>query len=261
MPEPEVSRGSQPENTYCVDAGNTLNTSISPIPGTLSGHAVQVTADTHLPDFLPRPEPSNCGDNSHVRQMSSSPSGGGILQRSESSSDISVLSNPSESSIEVLACPSVRRQLTPERPKVVTEAVTPVKDAKQVENMVESSSSGSLVNSVVLNLSREEGEADKSPVKEERCEEERRSDGGDKSREDLTSVEDESMSSVYLSCDDTGTSVVAGTTLDDTRSSTFLASDNDMRRPTFCIMTTLTLCWTLLFPTVMLPMKKLVILR
>ena len=92
---------------------------------------------------------------------------------------------------------------------------------------MESSSSGSLVNSVVLNLSREEGEADQSPVKEERCEEERRSDEGDKSREDLTSVEDESMSSVYLSCDDTGTSVVAGTTLDDTRSSTFLESDND----------------------------------
>ena len=183
------------------------------------------------------------------------------MQRSESSSDISVLSNPSESSIKVLACPSVRRQLTPERPKVVTEVVTSVKVAKQVENMVESSSSGSLVNSVVLNLSREEGEADQSPVKEEMCEEERRSDGGDKSREDLTSVEDESMSSVYLSCDDTGTSVVAGTTLDDTRSSTFLASDNDMRRPTLCIMTTLTLCWTLLFPTVMLPMKKLVILR
>ena len=113
---------------------------------------LSVTADIHshhlvtsrddnlpLPDLLPRPEPRrssspNPGEKRDSKDRSSSPT----LTRSNSSSDISVIS--SEASIEVI--PAL---LVPPPPIIKTNAVSPVPGAR----MVESSSSDSMVNSLV----------------------------------------------------------------------------------------------------------------
>jgi len=110
----------------------------------IHNHVVN-SPDTALPDLLPRPEPARSrdlsGDESSNKEKSSSPA----LLRSESSSDISVLSNPSECSIEVLSSKTEQELAIPEVASQV-DSVTPV----QVEQkMAESSSSGSMVNSVV----------------------------------------------------------------------------------------------------------------
>jgi len=128
---------------------------ISPVKSVLVTN-LSVTADIHnhvvnspdtaLPDLLPRPEPARSHDlsgdeSSSNKEKSSSPG----LVRSESSSDISVLSNPSECSIEVLSSKTEQELAIPEVASQV-DSVTPV----QVEQkMAESSSSGSMVNSVV----------------------------------------------------------------------------------------------------------------
>lgn len=148
----EIMADSHAEKPYL---GQDLN--ISPVRNVLVTN-LSVTADIHnhvvnspdtaLPDLLPRPEPARSRDLSgdeinciNSKEKSSSPG----LVRSESSSDISVLSNPSECSIEVISNKTEQDLMRPEViPQV--ESVTPVQTEPK---MAESSSSGSMVNSVV----------------------------------------------------------------------------------------------------------------
>ena len=145
----EMMADSHPEKPYL---GQELG--ISPVKSVVVTN-LSVTADIHkhvvnspdtaLPDLLPRPEPARSrdlsGDENSNKEKSSSPA----LLRSESSSDISVLSYPSECSIEVLSSKTEQELAIPEVASQV-DSVTPV----QVElKMAESSSSGSMVNSVV----------------------------------------------------------------------------------------------------------------
>eukprot|EP00092_Neocalanus_flemingeri_P010449 GFUD01011260.1.p1 GENE.GFUD01011260.1~~GFUD01011260.1.p1 ORF type:complete len:1434 (+),score=529.61 GFUD01011260.1:103-4404(+) len=146
----EAVAESQPEKSYL---GQELP--ISPIKSAVTN--LSVTADIHnhvvnspdanLPDLLPRPEPKRSrnssdeeGGTSQGKEKSSSPS----LLRSDSSSDISVLSNPSECSIEVISMRGEQDLSVPAASQ--GDAVTPVQGDHK---MVESSSSGSMVDSVV----------------------------------------------------------------------------------------------------------------
>merc|ERR1719397_683390 len=112
--------------------------------------AMSVTADIHnhlvpghhdnLPDLLPRPEPrrsSSPGETRESKERSSSPT----LTRSNSSSDISVIS--SEASIEVIP-PSGNAHLAPPAALTKTSAVSPV---LAVLGDSSSSESSQLVNS------------------------------------------------------------------------------------------------------------------
>jgi len=141
---------SQPEKSYL---GQDLN--ISPVKSVVTNLSVTAdihnhvvnSLDTNLPDLLPRPEPRRSSipsDEESCRigkEKSCSP---GLL-RSDSSSDISVLSNPSECSIEVIYIRTEQELTQPETPNQV-DSVTPVQGELK---MAESSSSGSMVNSVV----------------------------------------------------------------------------------------------------------------
>jgi len=141
---------SQPEQLYL---GQEIN--ISPVKKVINNFSVTAdihnhivkSPDTNLPDLLPRPEPKASRDSSdeekfqQSKEKSSSPG----MHRSESSSDISVLSNPSECSIEVLSGRG-EAQLDASN---VCDKNSAIGDIKSDIKMLESSSSGSMVNSVV----------------------------------------------------------------------------------------------------------------
>ena len=143
--------GSPTERSYLSHAADPVRVAA------VGGVAVSVKADIHchtvnspdtaLPDLLPRPEP----------RRSSSPAPGDAepeerkersVPRSDSSSDISVLSNPSEASIEVLTSGPASPQhqlLQPPAAETTTLAVTP---PPQLDTST-STASDSLVASVV----------------------------------------------------------------------------------------------------------------
>merc|ERR1719318_2006856 len=142
---------SQPEKSYLdqelnISPVKSVVTNLS-VTADIHNHVVN-SPDTNLPDLLPRPEPRrsrNSSDEERSRQGKEKSSSPG-LQRSDSSSDISVLSNPSECSIEVISSKTEQDLTEPEVTPQVVDAITPVQTELK---MAESSSSGSMVNSVV----------------------------------------------------------------------------------------------------------------
>jgi len=142
---------SQPEKSYLdqelnISPVKSVVTNLS-VTADIHNHVVN-SPDTNLPDLLPRPEPRrsrNSSDEERSRQGKEKSSSPGLL-RSDSSSDISVLSNPSECSIEVISSKTEQDLTEPEVTPQVVDAITPVQTELK---MAESSSSGSMVNSVV----------------------------------------------------------------------------------------------------------------
>ena len=138
---------------------NSHTTTLLPEPAPPGVVELSVTADIHsqlgtsrddnlpLPDLLPRPEPRRSsspspGEKGDSKDRSSSPT----LTRSNSSSDISVIS--SEASIEVIPASLATPALLVPPPAITkTNAVSP--DGARGTRMVESSSSDSMVNSLV----------------------------------------------------------------------------------------------------------------
>jgi len=141
---------SQPERPYLgqeltLSPVKTVMTNLS-VTADIHNHVVN-SLDTNLPDLLPRPEPrrSRNPSDEEMSRLSKEKSNSPGLFRSDSSSDISVLSNPSECSIEVISSKLEQDLSVPSTVNHV-ESVTPVQGELK---MLESSSSGSMVNSIV----------------------------------------------------------------------------------------------------------------
>ena len=136
-PIDEVSNRSPPYLSQPdLDQEVSRTSRVMSVKADIHNHTVN-SPDDNLPDLLPRPEPrrsSSPSYNSNQRRFSKDKS----VTKSDSSSDISIISNPSEASIEVIT-PAPAPAITK------TDALSPV----LVHHDMESSSSDSMVSSSV----------------------------------------------------------------------------------------------------------------